>query len=104
MPLAVRESEGAVTFEVQVVPRASRDRLGPIHGDKLKVQLTAAPVDGAANEALIALVAKRLGVDVTPMTPKAIFAEMKATVPEFANTSFGRDVLPIQLRFAASRG
>src|SRR5690349_3456839 len=68
MPLAVRESEGAVTFEAQVVPRASRDRLGPIHGDKLKVQLTAAPVDGAANEALIALVAKRLGVtrrDVT---------------------------------------
>ena len=60
-PLAVRESDDGVTFDVQVVPRASRDRLGPIHGSKLKVQLTAPPVEGAANEALIALVAKRLG-------------------------------------------
>jgi uncharacterized protein len=61
MPLVVNESGGAITFDVQVVPRASRDRLGPVHGDRLKVQLTAPPVDGAANEALIALVAKSLG-------------------------------------------
>ena len=39
----------------------SRDRLGPVDGDRLKVQLTAPPVDGAANEALIALVARALG-------------------------------------------
>ena len=46
---------------MQVVPRASRDRLGPVHGDRLKVQLTAPPVDGAANDALVALVARALG-------------------------------------------
>jgi uncharacterized protein (TIGR00251 family) len=61
MTFAVREADAAITFDVQVVPRASRDRLGPVHGDRLKVQLTAPPVDGAANEALIALVAKQLG-------------------------------------------
>ncbi len=61
MPLHVTETDGCVIFDVQVVPRASRDRLGPIHGDCLKVQLTAPPVDGAANEALVALVARRLG-------------------------------------------
>lgn len=61
MPLGVSEADGAITFDVQVVPRASRDRLGPIHGDRLKVQLTAPPVDGAANEALVALLAKALG-------------------------------------------
>jgi uncharacterized protein (TIGR00251 family) len=61
MPLEVREADGAITFDVQVVPRASRDRLGPVHGDRLKVQLTAPPVDGAANDALVALVAKALG-------------------------------------------
>jgi uncharacterized protein len=61
MPLAITEADGAITFEVQVVPRASRDRLGPVHGDRLKVQLTAPPVDGAANEALVALVARALG-------------------------------------------
>ena len=61
MPLKVTEADGAITFDVQVVPRASRDRLGPVHGDRLKVQLTAPPVDGAANEALVELVAKSLG-------------------------------------------
>ena len=59
--LRVNESEGAITFDVQVVPRASRERLGPVHGERLKVQLTAAPVDGAANDALVTLVARALG-------------------------------------------
>ena len=61
MTLHVTEADGAITFDVQVVPRASRDRLGPVHGDRLKVQLTAPPVDGAANDALVQLVAKALG-------------------------------------------
>jgi uncharacterized protein (TIGR00251 family) len=58
---AVRQDDEAITFDVQVVPRASREQLGPVHGDRLKVQLTAPPVDGAANQALIALIAKQLG-------------------------------------------
>ncbi|MGZ3428282.1 MAG: DUF167 domain-containing protein [Polyangia bacterium] len=61
MALKITEADGAITFDVQVVPRASRDRLGPVHGDRLKVQLTAPPVDGAANNALVALVARALG-------------------------------------------
>jgi uncharacterized protein (TIGR00251 family) len=58
----VREEVGAITFDVQVVPRASRERLGPVVGERLKVQLMAPPVDGAANQALRALLAKTLGV------------------------------------------
>lgn len=61
MTFVVREADGAITFDVQVVPRASRERLGPVHGDRLKVQLTAPPVDGAANDALVALLARALG-------------------------------------------
>lgn len=49
-------------LEVQVVPRASRERVGPLVGERIKVQLTAPPVDGAANEALVALLARALGV------------------------------------------
>lgn len=61
MTFVVTERDGGIVFDVQVVPRASRDRLGPVHGDRLKIQLTAPPVDGAANDALVALVAKALG-------------------------------------------
>ncbi len=61
MTLAITEGGGAITFEVKVVPRASRDRVGPVLGDRLKIQLTAPPVDGAANDALVALLARALG-------------------------------------------
>jgi len=47
---------------VRVVPRAARERLVRDCAGGLRAYLTAAPVDGAANRALIALVADRLGV------------------------------------------
>ena len=53
----VRDVAGAVELEVLVVPRASRSHVVGIHGDRVKVQLAAPPVDGAANEALVALFA-----------------------------------------------
>jgi uncharacterized protein (TIGR00251 family) len=59
--LPITESADAITFDVQVVPRASQEKLGPVLGDRLKIQLTAPPVDGAANEALVALLARKLG-------------------------------------------
>jgi len=60
--LRIRERDDAITFEVRVAPRASRDRIVGVHEGALKVALTAPPVDGAANEALKKLVAKALGV------------------------------------------
>jgi hypothetical protein len=60
--MTVRESGGAVTFDVLVQPRASRAKLGPVHDGRLKVAVTAPPVDGEANAAVIELLAKQLGV------------------------------------------
>ena len=60
--LEIREREGSITFEVRVAPRASRNRVLGVREGALKVALTAAPVDGAANEALRKLLAKALGV------------------------------------------
>ena len=54
--------EGGVELRVLVQPRASRSRVLGEHGGALKVALAAPPVDGAANEALVELLADLLGV------------------------------------------
>jgi hypothetical protein len=51
-----------VRVSVHVQPRATRSEIVGLHGAALKVRLQAPPVDGAANEALVALLADRLGV------------------------------------------
>ncbi len=60
--LRIRREKGAITFEVRVAPRASRNRVVGLQDGALKVALTAPPVDGAANEALRKLLAKTFGV------------------------------------------
>ena len=60
--LPVREEAGAVTFDVLVTPRASRERIGPVIDGRLKVAVTAPPVEGEANAAVCMLLAKALGV------------------------------------------
>ncbi len=59
---AISESDAGVTFAVRVIPRASRNEIAGVQGGALKVRLTAPPVEGAANAALIELLASRLGV------------------------------------------
>jgi uncharacterized protein len=57
------ERQGAgVRFRVRLQPRASRDEIAGVHDGALKIRLHAPPVDGAANEALVAFLADRLGV------------------------------------------
>ena len=60
--IAIRDDRGALTFDVLVQPRASRAKIGPVHGDRLKIGVTAPPVDGEANAAVIELIAKQLGI------------------------------------------
>lgn len=46
---------------VRVLPRSSKNQISR-EGDTFKIRLTAPPVDGAANEALLNLLAERLNV------------------------------------------
>ncbi len=55
-------------LEVRVAPRASRAAIGGVHAGALKVSLTAAPVDGAANAALIELLAETLDLPKRAIT------------------------------------
>jgi len=54
-----------VLLRVRVQPRARTERLEGVHGTQLRVRLTAPPVDGAANQACLALIAKTLGLSRT---------------------------------------
>ena len=58
----LKEHDGSITFDVLVQPRASRAKLGPVHDGRLKIAVTAPPVDGEANAAVIEVLAKALGV------------------------------------------
>jgi uncharacterized protein (TIGR00251 family) len=60
--LAITERGGAVRFAVRVQPRASRSAVEGVYGAAVRVRLAAPPVEGAANEALIELLANALGV------------------------------------------
>ena len=54
--------DGGARFAVRVQPRASRNEIAGMQNGVLRVRLQAPPVDGAANEALVAFLADELGV------------------------------------------
>ena len=62
------EKDGGVRFEVHAKPRAKRSRILGERGDAVEVALAAPPVDGAANEELIRVVAKALAVPKRAIT------------------------------------
>lgn len=60
--IELSEKDGAVIFNVRVVPRASKTTLAGELDGAVKVRLAAPPVDGAANAELVAFFAKLAGV------------------------------------------
>jgi uncharacterized protein (TIGR00251 family) len=56
------EREGAILFTVRVVPRAARSSVIGEHDGALRVRVAAPPVEGAANEELVRVLARALGV------------------------------------------
>ena len=52
----------SASFAVRVVPRAAREGVAGYEGEVLRIRLTAPPVEGKANEALLRFLSKSLGV------------------------------------------
>lgn len=62
MAFTVTAREAGVRFAVHVQPRAKKPGIDGTHGDALRVRVQAPPVDGAANDDVIAVIADALGV------------------------------------------
>ncbi len=54
----LRQTDAGVEIFLYIQPRASRNKVVGLQGEELKVALTAPPVDGAANKACRAFIAK----------------------------------------------
>ncbi|BCS96758.1 hypothetical protein DSLASN_23900 [Desulfoluna limicola] len=58
----IEEKHGDLLFRIFVQPKSSKNMVAGIHGDALKVKITAPPVDGAANAMCIKFFSKLFGV------------------------------------------
>ncbi|VFS84405.1 Uncharacterised ACR, YggU family COG1872 [Raoultella terrigena] len=59
---AVEACADGLVLRLYIQPKASRDSIVGLHGDELKVAITAPPVDGQANAHLIKFLAKQFRV------------------------------------------
>lgn len=67
-PSWLKSTEGSCELAVLVQPRASRTRVIGEHDGRLKIALSAPPVDGAANKALIEFLCHELSVGKADVT------------------------------------
>ena len=68
LPACIEPTSSGVVLRVFVAPRSASTKVLGLHDGMVKVALTAPPVDGAANKALIAFLAKMLGVSKSSVT------------------------------------
>lgn len=62
MPGWLKHHEDGITLALRVQPRASRDEVSGLYGDRLKLRITSPPIEGAANEHVCRFIASLFGV------------------------------------------
>jgi hypothetical protein len=78
--ITVKESKKGLSFDIHVLPHASRTEIAGIQDGFLKVKVTAPPVEGAANAACVKLLAAELGLKKSQMEISAGAKSRKKTV------------------------
>ena len=62
MEINIKENDGGITITVRVIPRSSKTEILGEHDGAVKVKLSSPPVEGAANDELVRLLAKEFGI------------------------------------------
>ena len=92
--IELRESKHGLTFDVQVTPHASSAQVVGVQEGMLKIKVTALPVEGAANDACIKLLAKTLALKKSQLE---IFAGAKSRNKTVLVKDISREELEMKL-------
>jgi hypothetical protein len=97
--LLIRETKNGLSFDIHVNPHTSRAEIAGIADGTLKVKVIAPPVDGAANEACIKLLAKKLGLKKSRMKIAAGAKGRKKTivVGDISKDQLEKKILALEL-------
>jgi len=76
----VRRRDGDLTLALHIQPRAARNEVAGLHGDRIKIRLTAPPADGKANAALIDFLAAEFNVPKKSVDITAGHSDRRKTV------------------------
>ena len=80
LPCLSHLADGTIALRLHVQPRASSNGIAGLQGDLLKLRLTTPPVDGKANKAVIAFLAKLLKLPKSAVTLKSGHQSRSKTV------------------------
>ena len=71
MPYVQTLPNGSLLLKIIVQPKASKNEITGLHDDALKLRLTTPPIEGRANKAVIAFLAKRLHLPKSSISIKS---------------------------------
>lgn len=80
LPCLETLADGSIALHLHVQPRAASNGLAGLQGDMLKLRLTTPPVDGKANKAVIAYLAKLIHLPKSSITLKSGHQSRRKTV------------------------
>jgi len=94
MPYLHIKPDKTLLLSIYVQPKADRNAIVGLHGDAVKLRLTAPPVDGKANKAVIAFWAKALNIPKSAVTIKSgLQSRMKKILLKGADEQQVRDLV-----------
>ncbi|MEW6608707.1 MAG: DUF167 domain-containing protein [bacterium] len=89
-----------MNFKIKVIPKASKNEILELTDGLLKIKVTAPPVEGAANEAVIKLLARELGLKKSQM---AIVQGQKSKIKTIELNGVTEDELSRYIELAKNR-
>jgi uncharacterized protein (TIGR00251 family) len=95
--LILRERDGEIEFTVRATPRAARSEIAGVQDGALLVRLNAPPVEGAANRAVLELLAEVLAV---PRRSMRLVSGARSRLKRVTVCGLPREVLSARLHAA----